>query len=124
VIGSPLDEVWAALTAPGRFDFLPQPVQATIDETARELTLHWTDSASDVAFALSAHPSGTLLRLRQAPTPDVDTGEVIRSGPDFAAGWHATVDALVAELAGIPLPEGDALWQAAYAVYSTRGGAR
>jgi len=119
VIGATPAEVWTAITDPTRFEVLPQPFELTMDEGAWELTLHWAASGNVVTFALSDHPAGTRLRLRQSPTPEVsDDGGRLRSGPDFAAGWHSTVDALVAELAGIPLPEGDALWQAAYAVYA------
>ena len=121
VIGSSPVEVWAALTALGRFDVLPQPLEITEDADARELTLRWPEADNEVTFALAEHPAGTRLRLRQSPTRDVTDAEGgLRSGPDFAAGWHSMIDALVAELAGIPMPEGDALWQAAYAVYATR----
>ena len=100
---------------------LPEPKQFEVAEMEDgvELTLRWQD-ADELTFALSDHPSGTLLRLRQSPAPDRMAGGKLRSGPDFAAGWHAIVDSLVGHLAGIPLPEGDALWQAAYVVYAAQ----
>jgi len=119
VIGARPSELWHALVAPARFDFLPQPVDVDADEAARRLTLSWPDSGNTVTFALDDHPAGTMLSLGMSPSPSVtDASGRVRSGPDFAAGWHSTVDALVAELGGIPIPEGDALWQAAYAVYA------
>jgi uncharacterized protein YndB with AHSA1/START domain len=122
VIGASSADVWDALTAPGRFDAMPRPLDLDADDAAHELTLRWPDTGNEVTFAVAEHPDGALLRLRQSPTADVtdpsDPTGRRRSGPDFAAGWHSTVDALVAGLAGIPLPDGDELWQAAYAVYS------
>jgi len=59
--------------------------------------------------ALSDHPAGTLVRLRE-----IATG----SGPEHAARRHAALDALQAELAGIPVPAADELRQAASAVYA------
>jgi len=102
----------------------PQRFEVAELEDGVGLTLRWKGSDGELVFALSDHPSGTLLRLRQSPTPDVEAGGRLRGGADFAAGWHSIVDSLVAYLAGIPVPEGDALWQAAYAVYSraTAGG--
>lgn len=119
VIGAAPADVWEALTAPARYDGLPQPLELTADEGSHEVTLRWPDAVGEVTFALADHPAGTLLRLRQSPTPDVADAEgELRSGPDFAAGWHSRVDALVADLAGIPLPEGDVLWRAARAAYA------
>lgn len=103
----------ATMAQPQRFEV------ADLDDGV-ELTLRWKGSDGELVFALSDHPGGTLLRLRQSPTPDRMAAGKLRSGADFAAGWHSIVDSLVASLAGIPLPEGDALWQAAYAAYSTQ----
>ncbi|HXR45728.1 MAG TPA: SRPBCC domain-containing protein [Pseudolysinimonas sp.] len=58
--------------------------------------------------ALSDHPAGTLVRLRETATG---------SGPEHAARRHAALDVLQAELAGIPVPATDELRQAAHAVY-------
>lgn len=101
---------------------MPEPQRFAVVELEEgvELTLRWQGSDGELAFAISDHPAGTLLRLRQSPTADLMAGGALRSAPDFAAGWHSIVDALVGYLAGIPLPEGDALWQAAYAVYAAR----
>jgi uncharacterized protein YndB with AHSA1/START domain len=98
----------------------PQRFEVAGVDDGVELTLRWQGSDGELAFALSDHPAGTLLRLRQSPTADVIADGTRRSGADFAAGWHSIVDSLVGCLAGIPLPEGDALWQAAYAVYAAR----
>jgi uncharacterized protein YndB with AHSA1/START domain len=99
-----------AVPEPQRFEV------ASIDEGA-ELILRWQDSDAELLIALSDHPSGTMLRLRQSPTPDREAGGKMRSGADFGAGWHSIVDALVGYLADIPLPDGDAMWRAAYVVY-------
>ena len=115
VIGAPRAEVWDALTDPERVArWWASESSAMFEEVERvegsELTFR---GAGDVE-------TGTLLRLRQSPAPDVMAAGRLRSGADFAAGWHSIVDALVAFLGGIPLPEGNVLWQAAYAVYSSR----
>lgn len=100
----------------------PQRFEVVDLQPGVELTLRWLgpaadDAVVDLTIALSDHRAGTRLRLRQSATPDRPAAGRLRSGADYAAGWHAIVDGLVAYLAGIPLPEGDALWQAAYAVY-------
>ena len=100
----------ANMVEPQRFEV------ADLDEE-RELTLRWRGSEVELVVALSDHPSGTMLRLRQSPTPDRMAGGTLRSGADFGAGWHSIVDALVGYLADIPMPDGDAMWRAAYAVY-------
>jgi uncharacterized protein YndB with AHSA1/START domain len=124
VIGAPRAEVWDALVAPARRGaWWPVESSSAFEQAAREDDTELTfRSADDVelTIALSDHPSGTLLRLRQSPAPDRTAGGRVRSGADFAAGWHSIVDALVAHLVGIPLPEGDAMWRAAYAVYLAR----
>jgi uncharacterized protein YndB with AHSA1/START domain len=98
----------------------PQRFEVADLEPGREVTLRWQGTDAELILALSDHPAGTMLRLRQSPTPDRMAGGRLRSGADFAAGWHSIVDSLVAHLAGIPLPEGDAMWQAAYAIYLAR----
>ncbi|HEY4153756.1 MAG TPA: SRPBCC domain-containing protein [Pseudolysinimonas sp.] len=103
----------ASMPEPQRFEV------AELDDEV-ELTLRWQGSDGELIFALSDAPGGTLLRLRQSPTPDRMAAGRLRTGADFGAGWHSIVDSLVASLAGIPLPEGDAMWQAAYAVYAAR----
>jgi uncharacterized protein YndB with AHSA1/START domain len=95
----------------------PQRFEVADLDDERELTLRWQGTDAELVLALSDHAGGTMLRLRQSPTPDRMAGGRLRSGADFGAGWHSIVDALVAYLAGIPLPEGDAMWQAAYVVY-------
>jgi len=125
VIGAPRAEVWDALTNPARTAaWWPKENSSRFEPIARndeiELTFRGTNGV-ELTFALSDHPSGTLLRVRQSPAPDVVVDGVLRSGADFGAGWHSIIDALVAHLEGIPFPEGDAMWQAAYAVYSKRG---
>jgi len=100
----------ANMREPQRFEV------ADLDEE-RELTLRWRGSEVELVVALSDHPSGTMLRLRQSPTPDRMAGGALRSGADFGAGWHSIVDALVGYLADIPMPDGDAMWRAAYAIY-------
>lgn len=121
VIGAPRTEVWDALTDPARTAaWWPPENSSQFTEIGREdgdeLTFRNTDGV-ELTIALSDHPAGTLLRLRQSPAPDVMVDGTLRSGADFAAGWHSIVDALVSHLAEIPLPEGDAMWRAAYAVY-------
>lgn len=124
VIGAPRAEVWDALTDPARIgSWWPIESSSAFEQEAREDDTELTfRSAGDVEFtiALSDHPSGTLLRLRQSPAPDQTADGGVRSGADVAAGWHSIVDALVAHLAGIPMPEGDAMRRAAYAVYLAR----
>jgi uncharacterized protein YndB with AHSA1/START domain len=95
----------------------PQRFEVADIDDERELTLRWSGSDVELVVALSDHPGGTMLRLRQSPTPDRMAGGQLRSGADFGAGWHSIVDALVGYLADIPMPEGDAMWRAAYAVY-------
>ena len=124
VIGAPRAEVWDALTDPERVvRWWASESSAMFEEVERvegsELTFRGAGDV-ELTFALSDVETGTLLRLRQSPAPDVMAAGRLRSGADFAAGWHSIVDALVAFLGGIPLPEGDVLWQAAYAVYSSR----
>jgi len=121
VIGAPRAEVWDALTDPARVEaWWPPESSSQFTEIGRqdgdELTFRGAGGV-ELTIALSDHPSGTLLRLRQSPAPDVTVDGTVRSGADFAAGWHSIVDALVGHLADIPLPEGDALWRAAYAIY-------
>jgi len=121
VIGAPRAEVWDALTDPERVRaWWPSESSSGFTEVDRqdgaELAFRSADGI-ELTLALSDHPSGTLLRLRQSPAPDIVVDGTPRSGADFAAGWHSIVDALVAQLGGIPLPEGDAMWRAAYAVY-------
>jgi len=98
---------------------MPQPQRFEVADLdhERELTLRWQGSDVELAVALSDHPGGTMLRLRQSPTPDRMARGTLRSGADFGAGWHSIIDALVGYLAGIPMPDGDAMWRAAYAVY-------
>jgi len=100
-------------------DNMPQPQRFEVADLdhERELTLRWQGSDVELAVALSDHPGGTMLRLRQSPTPDRMARGTLRSGADFGAGWHSIIDALVGYLAGIPMPDGDAMWRAAYAVY-------
>lgn len=121
VIGAPRAEVWSALTEPDRVRaWWPSENSSAFTEVDRqegaELAFR-TAEGIELTIALSDHPAGTLLRLRQSPAPDVVVDGIRRSGADFAAGWHSIVDALVGQLAGIPVPEGDAMWQAAHAVY-------
>jgi len=99
---------------------MPEPQRFVVAQCdpESELTLQWSLSDAELTFALSPAPGGTLLRLRQSPMPDRFAAGKLRTGPDFAAGWHSIVDGLVGYLGGIPLPEGDVLWQAAYAAYS------
>jgi uncharacterized protein YndB with AHSA1/START domain len=121
VIGAPRTEVWDALTDPVRVSRW-WPVESSSlfteieREDARELTFRSAECV-ELTIALSEHPSGTLLRLRQSPAPDVTIDGTVRGGADFGAGWHSIIDALVGHLADIPMPEGDAMWRAAYAVY-------
>ncbi|MEO6533739.1 MAG: SRPBCC domain-containing protein [Pseudolysinimonas sp.] len=101
---------------------MPQPQRfevADLDDE-RELTLRWAGTDAELVLALSDHPGGTMLRLRQSPTPDRMAGGTLRTSADYGAGWHSIVDALVGYLGGIPLPDGDAMWQAAYVVYAVR----
>jgi uncharacterized protein YndB with AHSA1/START domain len=95
----------------------PQRLEVASVDPGAELILRWQDSDAELLIALSDHPSGTMLRLRQSPTPDRVAGGKVRSGADFGAGWHSIVDALVGYLADIPMPDGDAMWRAAYVVY-------
>jgi len=121
VIGAPRTEVWDALTNPARVArWWPTDSSSAFTEIGRqdaeELTFRSADGI-ELTIALSDHPDGTLLRLRQSPAPDVMAKGALRSGADFGAGWHSIVDALVGYLADIPMPEGDAMWRAAYVVY-------
>ncbi len=124
VIGAPRAEVWDALTNPARIgSWWPAESSEQFEQIDRQdgAELSFRDAGGvELTIALSDHPSGTLLRLRQSPAPDRMTGGKLRSGPGYAAGWHSIVDSLVGYLAGIALPEGDAMWQAAYAVYLAR----
>jgi len=95
----------------------PQRFEVALLDPEAELILRWQGTDAELAIALSGHPDGTMLRLRQSPTPDRMAGGQLRSGADFGAGWHSIVDSLVGYLAGIPMPSDDAMWRAAYAVY-------
>ena len=121
VFGSPRAEVWDALTDPARVSaWWPAESSSGFTEVDRqdgdELAFRSPEGV-ELTIALSDHPDGTLLRLRQSPAPDVEVDGTLRSGADFGAGWHSILDALVGYLADIPLPEGDAMWRAAYAIY-------
>ncbi|MEO6115552.1 MAG: SRPBCC family protein [Pseudolysinimonas sp.] len=98
----------------------PQRFEVSGLDEGVELTLRWHGTADELSIALSDAPGGTLLRLRQSPTRDLVVRGEVRSGADFSAGWHSLVDSLVGYLGGIPLPDGDAMWQAAYVVYAAQ----
>lgn len=121
VIGAPRAEVWDALTDPARLGaWWPVESSSSFEQTERQdLTelAFVSREGVELIIALSDHPSGTLLRLRQSPAPDRMAGGTPRSAADSAAGWHSIIDALVAQLGGIPLPEGDAMRRAAYVIY-------
>ncbi|HEY4225651.1 MAG TPA: SRPBCC domain-containing protein [Pseudolysinimonas sp.] len=124
VIGAARAEVWDAMTNPDRIGaWWPTESSEQFEQIDRqdgaELSFRNANGV-ELTIALSDHPSGTLLRLRQSPAADQMAAGKLRSGPDYAAGWHSIVDALVGHLTGIALPEGDAMWQAAYAVYLAR----
>jgi uncharacterized protein YndB with AHSA1/START domain len=69
-------------------DNMPEPQRLEVTDLVEsaELTLRWQGSDDELVFALSDHPAGTLLRLRQSPTPDRMAAGTLRSGADFAAG--------------------------------------
>lgn len=85
----------------------------------RRLVLAWgADGGTRVVFSLEQQGDATLLVVHQAPSPEVEAAGRLRGGADFAAGWHALVDALTVLLDGETIPSADELWGAAYAVYS------
>jgi uncharacterized protein YndB with AHSA1/START domain len=84
----------------------------------RLLVLRWGNMDTELRISLAAEPGATLLRLEQAAAQDVFAAGRMRSGPDFAAGWHSLLDGLALLLAEQPPADGEALWDAAYAVYS------
>lgn len=88
----------------------------------RRLVVSWgpvdAEGGTEVVFTLEQQGDATLLVVHQASSPEVEAGGRVRGGADFAAGWHALVDALTVLLDGQQIPPADELWEAAYAVYS------
>lgn len=90
-------------------------------DPGRRMVVRWGAIGAEVAFEVEPTADGTVLRLRQSAAPDVVAQGTLRSGPDFAAGWHAVVDMLVLLLQRHDPHEEPAdgeLWEAAYRVYS------
>ena len=79
------------------------------------ISFTWNEVPLDIA--ISELDGATLLILDQGPSPDVFGAGRLRSGDDFAAGWHSLLDALSTALDGIPAERPETLWDAAYAVY-------
>lgn len=90
-------------------------------EPGRRMVVRWGAIGAEVTFDVEPVADGTMLRLHQSAAPDVTVNGTLRSGPDFAAGWHAVVDMLVLLLQRHDpheLPQDGELWEAAYRVYS------
>lgn len=87
-------------------------------EPQRSITISWGAHDTSVRLAIEAADGGTMLTLDQSPAADQFGAGRMRSGPDYAAGWHALVDGLSLALAGQSVPTPEGLWDAAYAVYS------
>ncbi|MBO3084306.1 SRPBCC family protein [Cellulomonas fengjieae] len=91
----------------------------------RRLAVRWGPAdgqdGTDVIFTFQQEGDETLLVVHQGPSPEVEGAGRRRGGADFAAGWHALVDALTVLLSGEKMPPGEDLWEAAYAVYSAPG---
>ena len=87
----------------------------------RRLVVSWgpadDDGGAAVTFTFQQEGDATLVVVHQAPSLEVEVDGQVRGGADFAAGWHALVDALTVLLDGEPMPPADELWAAAYAVY-------
>ncbi|MDQ1555463.1 MAG: hypothetical protein QOI02_465 [Actinomycetota bacterium] len=83
----------------------------------RVLAFTWGNDRTPVRLTLQPSGDGTLLTLDQAPTPEVFAAGRVRSGPDFAAGWHSLVDQLVVLLDGRDPGSAPGLWEGAYSVY-------
>lgn len=88
-------------------------------DPGRRIVFSWGPKGESVGFEVEPTGDGTLLRLRQSATAEVYAAGRMRSGPDFAAGWHSLVDGLALLLQGSEAPKGSELWDAAYAVYDS-----
>lgn len=86
-------------------------------DPGRRIAFSWGPQGESVRFEIEPTDDGTLLRLRQSATQEVYAAGRMRSGPDFAAGWHSLVDGLALVLQGSEVPKGTELWDAAYAIY-------
>lgn len=132
---APPERVWAAWTDPARMsrwlapvDGTPGPdavfvlrmepgVTATCTVTRWEppetLALVW-DFASEgpSRLNLALHPDGTGTRLV------LDHQQIPSDPVDYAAGWHAQLDLLDADLAGTPPPPFEQRYTELYGAYS------
>ena len=106
------ERVWAAITEPehlaawfpnGAFDG-----EITISEPPELLEFRWgTDT---VRMELEPDGDGTKLTL-------LDTIDALGKAARDAAGWHACLDQLAAQLAGEPVPESMETWRAVHPGY-------
>jgi uncharacterized protein YndB with AHSA1/START domain len=80
-------------------------------------SIAFTWNGVSLSFGISEVDGATLLVLDQGASPDVFGAGRLRSGDDFAAGWHSLLDVLSVTLDGIPVEHPDTLWEAAYSVY-------
>ena len=88
-------------------------------DEGRMIALEWGREGSEpVVFTVDAlGPTRSRLRIEQPPTPAVFGLGELRAGADYAAGWHALVDALSLVLLDLEVPRTDQFWTAAKAVY-------
>lgn len=84
----------------------------------RSITISWGVHGTSVRLAIEAAGDGTMFTLDQSAAADEFAAGRMRSGPDYAAGWHSLLDGLVLSLSGLTVPTPEGLWEAAYAVYS------
>ena len=87
-------------------------------DAERRIAFSWVKIGATVELTLEPTSDGTLLRLQQSATPEVFARGQLRSGPDFAAGWHSVVDGLTVLLQGHDGPPNEELWDAAFAIYA------
>ena len=134
----PVEDVWSALTEPGRMarwigtfegpravgatgtftmtheeQQVPEPVTVLECDPPHRLVVHWEGGTGwTVALDLTSEAGGTVLLFTQVFDPGTDVTE-------FAGGWHWYLDKLDAEVSGRPQP---AAWDAFWAEVGPRYG--
>jgi Uncharacterized conserved protein len=87
-------------------------------DPGRSMTITWGAQGTSVRFGIAPSAEGTLFTLEQSPARDQFAAGRMRSGPDYAAGWHSLVDGLSLTLGGLDVSGHGGLWDAAYEVYT------
>lgn len=91
-----------------------------LDE-GRLISFTWGPARAAVTIRVAENAQNALVVLDQDAIPDVFGAGRMRSAPDFAAGWHSLIDGLTLLLNGLTVPKPEALWDAAFEVYTEPG---